>query len=112
MQVALFRSVDAGAHLTRLPVTGFGTGGAELWPVSASTAFFRNEIGPAAGFYRTTNGGRSFVKLRGLPAAFGAFGRNVIDMTFAGRFSGLALTTQGSVFRTSDGGTSWTLVRL
>lgn len=112
MQVAFFRSVDGGAHLTRLPVTGFGTGGAELWPVSASMAFFRNEIGATAGFYRTTDGGRSFVRVRRLPAAFGADARNVSDVIFGDPRHGLALLSQGVVYRTSDGGTTWTLVRL
>ena len=116
MQVAFFRSVDGGAHLTRLSVTGFGTGGAELWPVSASMAFFRNDIGSAAGFYKTSDGGRRFVRLRRLPAAFGADeradGRNVTDVIFADSRHGLALLSQGLVFRTTDGGTTWTRVRL
>ena len=116
MQVAFFRSVDGGAHLTRLPVTGFGTGGAELWPVSASMAFFRNDIGSTAGFYKTTDGGRRFVRLRRLPAAFGADeradGRNVTNVIFADPLHGLALLSQGAVFRTADGGTHWTPVRL
>jgi photosystem II stability/assembly factor-like uncharacterized protein len=108
MDEAFFRSIDGGANLTRLHVTGSGTGGTELWPVSGSMAFFRTEIGAAAGFFRTTNGGRSFVRLKGLPVAFGVLGRNVVDITFAGPRHGLALLSQGSVFRTSDGGTRWT----
>ena len=113
MLVAFFRSIDSGEHLTRLPVAGAGTGGAELWPVSASMAFFRNEIGGAtAGFFKTRDGGRSFVRLRRLPAPFGADGRNVTEMTFGDPLHGLVLMSQGVVFRTTDGGTTWTSVRL
>jgi photosystem II stability/assembly factor-like uncharacterized protein len=113
MQVAYFRSTDGGAHLTRLQLTGFGTGGAELWPVSASTAFFRADTtSTSPGLFRTTNGGRSFVRLRRLPEAFGAVAQKVAAMSFGSDLDGYALLGQGLVFRTSDGGSSWTPVQL
>ena len=113
MQVAFFRSTDGGAHLTRLQLTGFGTGGAELWPVSASTAFFRADTtSTSPGLFRTTNGGRSFVRLRRLPEAFGAVAQKVAAMSFGSDLDGYALLGQGLVFRTSDGGSSWTPVQL
>jgi hypothetical protein len=113
MQVAYFRSTDGGAHLTRLQLTGFGTAGAELWPVSASTAFFRADTtSTSPGLFRTTNGGRSYARLRYLPEAFGAVAQNVTAMSFAGDLEGYALVGQGRVFRTSDGGSSWTPVQL
>jgi hypothetical protein len=112
MQVAFFRSTDGGAQLTHLQLTGFGTGRAELWPVSASTAFFRNVMSTTPGFFRTTDGGRSFVKLRGLPAAFGTVGQDVASVSFADDLDGFALLSTGLIFGTSDGGSTWTPVLL
>jgi photosystem II stability/assembly factor-like uncharacterized protein len=45
-------------------------------------------------------------------AAFGADGRNVTAMTFGDPLHGLVLFRQGVVFRTTDGGTTWTPVGL
>ncbi|MGP8149604.1 MAG: hypothetical protein ACLPXU_02770 [Acidimicrobiales bacterium] len=113
MQVAFFRSTDGGAHLTRLQIFGFGTDGTQLWPVSASTAFFQPGITAVRpGFFRTTDGGRIFVKLRGLPAAFGTVGQDVASVSFADDLDGFALLSTGLIFGTSDGGSTWTPVLL
>ena len=69
--------------------------------MSASTAFFQPGITAVRpGLYRTTDGGRIFVKLRGLPAAFGTNGLEVTDMSFADDLDGFALLSTGLIFRT------------
>ena len=112
MMVSFYRSVDAGQRFVALPVTGVGsTGHTALWPTPGPLMFFVTEPGPS-GFYRSSNDGRSFEKLRGLPTAFGPNGSNISDLSFGGPRHGLLLTSTGTLWRTLDGGTIWARVRM
>ena len=110
MMVSFYRSADAGQRFVALPVTGVGsTGDTALWPTPGPLMFFMTEPG-SSGFYRSTDDGRSFEKLHGLPRAFGPNGSDVSDLSFAGPTDGLLLTSTGTLWRTLDGGTTWARV--
>ncbi len=107
MVLTYARSSDGGLHYSPLPVTGAGTGGTALWPVTADTAFFRTEVGADAGLFRSTNAGRSFTRLHDYPAAFGNLGADLTQICFGATNDGVAVTSNGRLYRTTNAGRTW-----
>lgn len=100
----------AGGRLTRLPVTGAGTGNTVLAPVSDTAVYFGTGTGAAAGrLYLSRDGGAGFTRSGPLPATFRSpAGAHLMFLTIR---RGLSWAGGGLLRRTSDGGTTWTTVR-
>ena len=101
----------ASGRLARLPVTGAGTGNTVLAPVTGTAAYFGTGTGTAAGrLYLSRDGGATFARSGRLPASFRP--GTPAHLMFLTIRSGLSWTDGGLLTRTSDGGASWTTVRL
>jgi len=97
-------------RLARLPVTGSGTGSTFLDPVSDTSVWFGTSAGHAAGLYLSRDTGTRFTKIAPLPAAFRS--GTAANMLFLNLRTGLSWTWGGPLLRTTNGGHTWTIVRL
>jgi photosystem II stability/assembly factor-like uncharacterized protein len=112
---ALRRSDDGGKTFTRLPWTGSDqncpSSIASFSFPSASIGYLMTQDGS---ILRTNDGGATFARKTSVPGTDSAGGaRTPTDIFFTGDNSGVVTTSgdgPGKVFRTNDGGNSWTEV--
>jgi photosystem II stability/assembly factor-like uncharacterized protein len=112
---ALRRSDDGGQTFTRLPWTASDqncpSSIASFYFPSASVGYLMTRDGS---ILRTDDGGATFARKTSIPGTPSAGGsRSPTDIFFTGLNAGVVTTTQGGdgkIFRTTDGGNSWTEV--
>ena len=110
----LRRSDDAGAHFRRLP---FSASEARCSAQLVSFAFPADQVGylllSDGTVLRTADGGRTFARRTAVPGTPSPGGPHTpSDIAFTGPDAGVAITTGsggGTIYRTTDGGGSWTL---
>ncbi|HTQ80764.1 MAG TPA: hypothetical protein VMM92_12265 [Thermoanaerobaculia bacterium] len=64
--------------------------------------------GPGSGLYKSTDGGDTWVPLRGLPAAPGRIGLAVAPSRPSRVYAMVDAKSEGGLYRSEDGGTTWT----
>jgi photosystem II stability/assembly factor-like uncharacterized protein len=112
---ALRRSDDGGQTFTRLPWTASDQNCpspiASFYFPSASVGYLMTKDGS---ILRTDDGGATFARKTSIPGTESAGGsRSPTDISFTGLNAGVATTSgdgAGKIFRTTDGGNSWTEV--
>lgn len=76
-------------------------------PLSDTTAYVGRSLAHSDDLYLTRDGGVTFARVAALPRAF----RTGFELTFPDRRVGYAVTDQRrELYRTVDGGRTWTLV--
>ena len=101
-----FQRIRLDQPATGLGVSGAGTGGTFLAPLSDQVAFFGTGLGQDAGLYVTENGGRNFSKVSSGPPGYTGQTTSY-TFSFLTPQIGLAAAYSGGLFRTSDAGASW-----
>jgi photosystem II stability/assembly factor-like uncharacterized protein len=107
---------DAGSmrYLTATTNSARGSGtGENLYGVTLSDAGHAWAVGENATVVRSIDGGASWaVATRTLPGGFALADLTMRSVAFSGPYTGVIVGTYQMVWRTSDGGTTWTPLKL
>lgn len=101
----LFATTDAGATWTRRSLASLGNINKLLF-TTASAGW----AGTSTGLYRTANGGQTWTRVSTYDA-YGSASGGITDLQFVTSLVGYAVGAGGVINKTTNGGTSWTIVQ-